>query len=78
MKYIKYSPLNIILFPEHISHREMAEAVEPLIKKPPKSAGYCQIDGQIKVFGDSQSLGLQPHPDDSKLISELLRKTYNE
>lgn len=55
-----------VVFGEDVSHRFMAAKLSPL---PARSAGFCTLDGTgLTVHGRSESLDLDPHPEDRDLL----------
>lgn len=60
MKYVKVEEYDsIVVFPTIIEHKSFR-----FLK--PKSAGFCSIsNNEIRCYGESVSLGIESHPDDS-------------
>lgn len=71
-KYIVWSASEYIMFPESMSHSDMARKVMPY--KAPVSAGFAEFsaekDGSIQVIthGESVSLGIQAKGTDAHIL----------
>jgi hypothetical protein len=79
MKYIQHDKLGFILWRAKsgmFSHKEMADLI--LAAKPGKllSAGFVLSldDGQLKCFGDSLTLNLSSHENDTALLKTQLEE----
>lgn len=86
MKYITFTDLQkqvddcVVVFSDNIVHKEMAAGTAFAGRRQgarlnPVSAGFCCVkDGEVKVYGRSESLDLDPSPKaDKKLLNRMLQ-----
>lgn len=76
MKYINFEKHGIVIFEDHISHREMAEKFE---FDTPVSAGFVSVwdyssDQSPKCHGRSETLKLESSPEDTKTLLRRLTR----
>ncbi|MEM5810161.1 MAG: hypothetical protein QW156_04715 [Candidatus Aenigmatarchaeota archaeon] len=80
MKYVILNNRHPFLFPDWVSHKHIAEVMKDLLKKEysmytePTSAGFVEVQGEIKCSGESVSLNLKPNPKDEAIINFNLKK----
>lgn len=77
MKYVifQYSTVYMpVIVPAHVTHSQIK-----LTDAKPVSAGFFKMSpmGNITIFGKSESLKLEPHARDKKLIELALMGTGN-
>lgn len=67
-KYIVFSDGTCKVFDQHQIHAFMTGGM------PVSSAGFFEIkpDGGVSCWGESTTLGVKSHPDDSDIIAEHL------
>jgi hypothetical protein len=71
-KYIRWGRNNIFIFPS--AGNVHCDVAVRITDKTPKSAGFVKImlDGTVKCFGESVSLGLKSLPEDSNIAQKIL------
>lgn len=57
-----------VLFPDSLVHREVAEALYPVVKGLPVSAGECVVDVS-STHGRSSTLAMDSREEDADVIS---------
>lgn len=67
-KYIVFKDGTVEMFPVRQIHVLVANG------RPVSSAGFfsISIDGNVKCYGGSDSLGISSHPDDTEIVREML------
>ena len=78
MKYIIFENKYPVIFPNDITHCDVDisfyDSVIRMKPKIPTSAGHLTIKGnKVTIYGESESLGLKPKPDDEKLLELLIK-----
>ena len=72
MKYIRMNMVDIIMFPGHLNHKVMADQNGGQEKCT--SAGFVRdTEFGLECFGHSESLELDSHLGDTKLLKIALR-----
>lgn len=70
MKYIIFDNKYPVIFPDEILH-----ACVYLEMCQPTSAGHLTIKGKkVEIYGESESLGLKPKPEDKELLEQLINE----
>lgn len=73
MKYVIFDNKYPVVFPDSIIHCDIS--LDMYLGMKPTSAGHLNIKGnKIKVYGESESLGLKPKPEDKKLLETLINE----
>ena len=67
MKYIIFSNGTPVVFPDCIDHSAIAE------NKPVKSAGYDIMLDWCQCYGQSISLGVSSHSEDSEIVKTIFQ-----
>ncbi len=72
-----------VIFPQEFVHKDMARAIQRALHEQPEfrrcwieveSAGFVSGLTIHKAFGESESLGIQSHPDDTgRIQNDMLR-----
>ena len=71
MKYIIFENKYPVIFPNEIIHYEIN--IDTRFRLNHTSAGHVNIKGnKVTVYGESESLGLKPKPEDKQLLEKLI------
>jgi hypothetical protein len=62
LKYIRFHNIEMVIFPTTMQHDIMAKRLG-LSKDDIQGAGFVDIE-DIKMYGESESLGIKSHEDD--------------
>jgi hypothetical protein len=75
-KYVSFDGGYAVIFPSHLTHRDVSYAIERMTGDAPVSAGFVSrssVDGKLHAEGESISLKLKSNPEvDDRYLNKLV------